>query len=208
MAKRLTRSESQAQTRARLIESATELYLAGGYAATSNDQVAENAGYSRGAVYSNFAGKEQLALAVLDRYLDGEVAAVEAALGSGSIDDRLDALEQWMTAAAAERQWGLLKSELAVASRTSPPLRAALAERDRTLRTAVHTLIDNIIRDAGLSWLPVRPEVLTRLVLATAKGVAMDMTVDESSAEWLRELVQTLRVGAAMLPRSAPARND
>ncbi|MGW6724720.1 TetR/AcrR family transcriptional regulator [Nocardia sp. NPDC055029] len=198
MAKRLSRSESQARTRARLIESATELYLGNGYAATSNDHVAANAGYSRGAVYSNFASKEQLALAVLDSFLDGEIETVRSTLSSGTIDERLDALEQWMNTAAAERHWGLLKSELAVASRTNPTLRAELAERDRTLRAAVQTLIDDIVRDAGLTWLPVRSEVLARLILAIAKGVAMDMAVDESDGAWLRELLQTLRLGISL----------
>ena len=57
---RVTRAERQAQTRERLIEVAREMFLSDGYAATSLDKVAVRAGFSKGAVYSNFAGKEQL----------------------------------------------------------------------------------------------------------------------------------------------------
>ena len=58
MATRLTRPESQARTRAELIATARDLFLSDGYAGTSLERVAEAAGYSKGAVYSNFASKK------------------------------------------------------------------------------------------------------------------------------------------------------
>ncbi|MDN5852536.1 MAG: TetR/AcrR family transcriptional regulator, partial [Actinomycetia bacterium] len=61
-----TRAERQAQTREALISVARELFLRDGFAATSLDRVAVEAGFSKGAVYSNFSGKEELGLAVLD----------------------------------------------------------------------------------------------------------------------------------------------
>ncbi len=63
-----SRRESQAQTRLRLMEVASDEFLEGGYRATSLERVAETAGFSQGAVYSNFAGKEDLVLAVLDQH--------------------------------------------------------------------------------------------------------------------------------------------
>lgn len=83
VSKRLSRTESQELTRAKLIESATRLYLENGYVATSTDQVAEAVGFSRGALYSNFRSKEDLALAVLDAHTEEqfqEIAAVAADL--------------------------------------------------------------------------------------------------------------------------------
>ncbi|HZV10113.1 MAG TPA: TetR family transcriptional regulator, partial [Novosphingobium sp.] len=62
---RLTRSQSQEQTRQRLIDAARELFRRDGFAATSIDRIAEAAGYSKGAVYSNFACKEEIFLAAL-----------------------------------------------------------------------------------------------------------------------------------------------
>src|SRR5512133_3917578 len=58
--KRLTREESQAQTRERLLDAALKLFIKVGIDAASLEEVAETAGYSRGAFYSNFASKDEL----------------------------------------------------------------------------------------------------------------------------------------------------
>ncbi|MET9213914.1 MULTISPECIES: TetR/AcrR family transcriptional regulator [unclassified Nocardia] len=200
MQKRLSRTESHALTRAKLIESATVLYLRDGYAATSNNQVAEAAGFSRGAVYSNFASKEDLALAVLDQFLDAEIATISAAVGDGTVDERFAAFERWMLEAARERRWAMLKSELAVASRHSPMLRRELAERDETVHRTVTALLTALFAEAGLEAFPITPPTLARLLIAVAKGVAIDGVVEpDKSAEWLTELLATLRAFAAML---------
>ena len=62
-----------------LVETARAMFLRDGYAATSLEKVAEEAGFSKGAVYSNFDGKDDLCLAVLET-IHHEVA--EAVLGS------------------------------------------------------------------------------------------------------------------------------
>ncbi len=61
--RRQTREESQAETRERLLESASKLFCKHGVEATSIDQVAEEAGYSRGAFYSNFETRDALVCA-------------------------------------------------------------------------------------------------------------------------------------------------
>jgi AcrR family transcriptional regulator len=63
--KRLTREESKAQTRGDLLRAANRLFLRRGFHATSINDVAEAAGVTRGAVYSNFETKEDLFLALL-----------------------------------------------------------------------------------------------------------------------------------------------
>ena len=60
--KRLSREESQAQTRMRLIETARQLFVEHGYGGTSIRDIADGAGYSQGAFYSNFASKEDVLL--------------------------------------------------------------------------------------------------------------------------------------------------
>ncbi len=64
--KRLTREESRAQTRERLLAAGKELFIKVGFDAVSLEEVAETAGYSRGAFYSNFANKDELIVAVLE----------------------------------------------------------------------------------------------------------------------------------------------
>jgi AcrR family transcriptional regulator len=75
-----TRAERQAQTREDLIDAAEELFTANGFHATSLDAVAIAAGYTKGAVYSNFAAKEDLFFAVYERRVDRRVEEMEGVL--------------------------------------------------------------------------------------------------------------------------------
>src|ERR1700721_3890422 len=63
--KRLTREESQAQTRAALIAVGRSHFLRYGLGGAVAEKIAEDAGYSRGALYANFDGKEELFVAVI-----------------------------------------------------------------------------------------------------------------------------------------------
>jgi AcrR family transcriptional regulator len=63
--KRLTREQSQAQTRAILMAVGRKHFLRHGLGGAVAEKIAEDAGYSRGALYSNFDGKEDLFLAVI-----------------------------------------------------------------------------------------------------------------------------------------------
>jgi AcrR family transcriptional regulator len=72
-----TRAQRQAQTRQELVDAAERLFTAQGFHATSLDAVAAEAGFTKGAVYSNFASKEDLFFAVYERRVDVRVAEVE-----------------------------------------------------------------------------------------------------------------------------------
>jgi TetR/AcrR family transcriptional regulator, transcriptional repressor of aconitase len=63
--KRLTREESRAQTRATLIAVGRKHFLRYGLGGAVTEKIAEDAGYSRGALYANFDGKEELFVAVI-----------------------------------------------------------------------------------------------------------------------------------------------
>jgi AcrR family transcriptional regulator len=75
-----TRAERQAQTRGELVDAAERLFTAQGFHATSIDAVAAEAGFTKGAVYSNFASKEDLFFGVYERRVDRRLAEIEAIL--------------------------------------------------------------------------------------------------------------------------------
>src|SRR5436190_17636833 len=93
---RLTRAESQARTREQLIATAKELFLRDGYSTTSLERVADEAGYSKGAVYSNFRNKDELCLAVLDliHQEQGELLTRSLA-GAEGMDGLIAAFQSW-----------------------------------------------------------------------------------------------------------------
>src|SRR5437660_12179265 len=73
---RLTREQSRQRTRAALIVAAMGVFARDGYAGASVDAIAEQAGYTVGALYSNFATKQELFLAVFEQHCAGELAAL------------------------------------------------------------------------------------------------------------------------------------
>jgi AcrR family transcriptional regulator len=88
---RMTREERRVRTREDLVDAADRLFTANGFHATTVDAIAADAGYTKGAVYSNFASKEDLFFAVYERRVDAAVRASErllADLGTSAAIDR------------------------------------------------------------------------------------------------------------------------
>lgn len=80
MGARLTRGERRERTREELIAAADRSFTAQGFHATSVDQIATDAGYTTGAIYSNFASKEDLFFAVYERRTDRMTGEMERIL--------------------------------------------------------------------------------------------------------------------------------
>jgi AcrR family transcriptional regulator len=83
----LTRTDSQAQTRQRLIDAGAEVFSRRGYRGAVLDEIAEQAGYTIGAIYSNFRTKHELFLAVLEDHVGARIDEVARALEQASTSD-------------------------------------------------------------------------------------------------------------------------
>src|SRR6201996_3163022 len=78
---RLSRKEAKARTRERLLDSAVKVFALKGYAGASVDDIAEAAGFTIGALYSNFSGKEDLFIALLSARSNNRMAEALAIVG-------------------------------------------------------------------------------------------------------------------------------
>jgi len=78
----MTRAEQQQRTREEVLAAADRLFVERGFHATSVDQIAQAAGYTKGAVYSNFAAKEDLFFAVYERRMERAVLELERTLAA------------------------------------------------------------------------------------------------------------------------------
>jgi AcrR family transcriptional regulator len=146
-----TRAARQAQTRERLVEVARELFLDEGYNATSLDKVALAAGFSKGAVYSNFSGKEELCMAVLDTIHEEQIEGVVAAFTvDADLDGRIDAFAAWVREKLGHPRWTALEVEFAAVARQSPWVATELVKRHRMLVAASAELIERVTADAGV----------------------------------------------------------
>ncbi len=83
MPKRLTRDEKRQRTRSSLLRSAAKVFACRGMDRASIDEVAEEAGYTKGAFYANFKSKEELFLAMLDERFAERVEHIDRIIGSG-----------------------------------------------------------------------------------------------------------------------------
>lgn len=179
--RRLTRQESQARTRSLILEVATSEFLARGYTGTSLERVAETAGFSKGAVYAHFAGKEDLCLAVLETHFFAQLQRFLAdfAAGGETIDDRLAVLEHWWDILLADEEWQLLAVEFAVQTRRNPRIQEQLVARERMVRTAVTTLIAQQAAQLGVTPI-LPPDQLAIVLVAVVGGIAVQRLIDPS----------------------------
>jgi AcrR family transcriptional regulator len=203
---RLSRAESQAQTRVRLVETAREMFLRDGYASTSLERVAEEAGYSKGAVYSNFGGKDDLCLAVLDSIQDELVTAVLVALdGAASFDEALQGLDTWADRRLGDPQWSALEAEFAARARHHPGVRRALVERDQKLRTVVAGALEHTCAAHGLSPLIPVQEVAAALV-SLGIGLGLQRSVNPAlPVHVLSDVARALVGGTSASPATGPS---
>jgi len=177
--RRLTRQESAARTRARLLDVAEKEFLRRGYAATSLDRIAETAGYSKGAVYGNFASKEELCLAVIDRRFTVvfQQFATDLASADQTLEARLAVFESWWTKVIGDHNWRLLTVEFSALARPNRRLQKQLGERERTLRSAIASILEQQYRQLGLT--PVLPaDDLAVVLIAVAGGIALQRAHD------------------------------
>jgi AcrR family transcriptional regulator len=126
---RLTRAESQARTRARLLEIARPMFLRDGYAATSLDKVADAAGFTRGAVYSNFRNKDELCMAVLDEIRTERAGDILAILQATTLRERIERFEAWAENVIGDPGWTRLELEFGVQASADDALREELGAR-------------------------------------------------------------------------------
>lgn len=204
---RLTRAEQQARTRADLIGVAREQFLRAGYAATSLDGIAAAAGYSKGAVYSNFKDKPTLCGAVLEeihRDKLGELRRLAAdAADFDDIDGRVDAVGAWLEQTAGDVGWTMLELEFVVLSRHDVELNAIIVGlRERASAMVVEMIeplfgemLDGAAGDATSVPVPTLTE-LADLLLSTGIGLGIQRAVDTRVS--VRPAVEALR-GALQL---------
>jgi AcrR family transcriptional regulator len=144
--KRRTQAERRQETREEVLAAASRLFARNGFHATSLDAVAEEAGFSRGAVYYNFADKEQLFLELLDRRCAERARDIREVFGTG--DDISSTAEQAQLAARdaleamiGDPEWRALYLEFLAHAARDKSFRRAFARRTDDMRAALEEVV-------------------------------------------------------------------
>ena len=171
---RLTRVEQRAQTRARLLNAAEELFAARGISATSIEEIAELAGFSRGAFYSNFDDKNALVIALLERTTERNEEEMEALFKARR--DTPDFFRRLRDRETDPNRRGLSLEYILYALR-NPQARPELARILDAARQETARLVEAQWSDLGMT-LPFDLQTTARVLEALDDGLDMHRQID------------------------------
>lgn len=182
MAVRLSRAERKERTRDEIVAAAHRVFLRDGFHRATLDDIAEEAGYTKGAVYSNFDGKDALFLGLLDAQFDVRLTPfLETFETAESLDDALRANARLMAETARQEPlWAPLLVEFWTHASRDPALRAEAAERHDRVLDAVGEGIAEIGERFGIVWSR-PPRELVRSASAFARGMALERLLDSDA---------------------------
>jgi AcrR family transcriptional regulator len=168
---RLTRAQQQAVTRERLLAAAERVIDRHGFGGASIDLISAAAGYSKGAIYSNFESKEAIFLELLRLYMERDMADLERIVRLDP-DEVPAAVTAWLATMDADRDCPLLATELQLQARRSP----AFGERYYALQDQQTRTLASILEryfETASAPLPMDPVDLAASLNALAHGLSL-----------------------------------
>jgi AcrR family transcriptional regulator len=177
---KLTRERRRQQTRDVLVEAATEVFARRGFEGASLEEIAETAGFTRGAIYKHFAGKEELFFAVTDdsnqRVIEAFRAIAPAEPGSSEWDvGRL--ADMWRASVTDADDLLSIGMEYQLYVMRNPAARTRAAAHRRKQRELVTAFIEEVAEQTGIA-LRLPAPTLASIILAAADGLNYAERVD------------------------------
>jgi AcrR family transcriptional regulator len=178
MSPRLSRAEQNDRNRALLLAAARRVFLERGYYAATLDQIADEAGFSKGAVYSRFASKADMFLALLEDRI-AERAEQNARLagelaGTGNFAALLDLAERAERGAPG---WRLLVTEFRVHAARDPELNRRYAALHAHAVDGIAQVFAEVSKEDATD-LPLPPRQQAELWLTIETGRALEQIAD------------------------------
>jgi AcrR family transcriptional regulator len=177
-----SRQRRQAQTRAELLAAAARVFARRGYHGATLDEIAAEAGFTSGAVYSNFKGKEELFLALTDHEIEQRLedfrAVGEAADTPGGTQEA--ASERFAKFIREDPDWPLLYFEFWAYAARNAALREEFGKRRRPIQKMLAEMIERQCSEAGVR-LPIAPEHVAVALGALIDGLAFERVIDPNS---------------------------
>jgi AcrR family transcriptional regulator len=175
--KRKTQAERREETRELVLAAAARVFAKRGFHATSLDAIAEEAGFSRGAVYYNFTDKEELFLELLDRRCAERAQALRAVFADTAEDDVAAtsrkaqlAARRALDAMTGDPEWRALYLEFLAHAARDAAFRRRFSRRSVEMRGALEEVV--IERTPAVSdALDMKPEQLAVVIDALGTGL-------------------------------------
>lgn len=198
--KRLSREESQAQTRRRLLEAARIVFARRGYRGASVEEIAAEAGYSKGAVYSNFESKEDLFLELKHLHMAAEFSKFDglvAQLGErkATLAEMKEIVRSWLDAFVADTEWFVLGVELQLHARRNPGFATRYGALNERHRAALAAIVSRMF--AALGKVP--PDncgEIADALIGVSLGLALESGPSTSAADVMVTMMGSFLAGA------------
>jgi AcrR family transcriptional regulator len=175
---RLTRKEKQAHTRFCLMESAARVFARRGLQQASIDEVAGDAGFTKGAFYANFKSKEELFLAMLDERFAQRIEQIDRVWSSeGDMRDKARQAGQDFAEYFSDDEWSRLFFEFAAYAARNEEFRQELVTRYRALRERVADIYIRQKEKMGIEP-AVAPEQVAAMIFAMVNGLALEKLLE------------------------------
>lgn len=190
---RLTPERRREMTREALVEAAADVFARRGFHGASLDEIAESAGFTRGAIYSNFGGKEDLILAVLDlaisRQLQAFGDAMEETSDQSDVEVAAAAARVWTRTVLEDPRLALLTLELRLYAMRNPDFRRRLAEAERRQTDRIAEFIE--AQSARLKHrLRIPPRELAEVLNAASIGLSQIAAIDQERGDYYDRVSQ------------------
>jgi AcrR family transcriptional regulator len=156
-----------------LLDAAMELFAEQGFGATSIPDICTRAGLTKGAFYSNFADKDALFLALLDRSWNRRAAWIRRAMPAGAVLAPGESRDRASLAHLdVDRQWTLVSMEFSLHAIRHPEVARLLVEHELRVRSELAVVVTEALERADrLPTIPV--DELARMIVASTEGSDM-----------------------------------
>jgi AcrR family transcriptional regulator len=169
----LTRQESRLETRTRLLETAAQLFARGGYEGASVDLIAESAGFSKGAFYSNFESKEAIFLELLDAHKRREIDALAQLIAQDvPASELLSLIRNSEARRGSDFDYGLLSAEFQLQACRDKTFARIYAKLHRTHRDTMAGLVTKLFARLDRTP-PSDPKDLADIIMALISGLSL-----------------------------------
>jgi AcrR family transcriptional regulator len=180
VAERWTRQRRLEHTRSLLLDAAEEVFVKQGFGGAALEDIAEVAGYTRGAIYSHFGTKEELFLAVIERHLQRFLDSFEDVIGAFESLDDLDVgrfAERWRDLTIGGPDSAALGLEFSLFLLRNPDARERLAaKREETVQSLSDYIDTHVERLGGTLKTPAK--TLARILIASNEAITISGHLD------------------------------
>jgi len=168
------------ETNRRLLKSARKIFARDGFEAARLEDIASDAGYTRGAFYAHYGSKEDLFFALLEQQAYEHQVQIQRLLSPlSSHEEKLRAIREYYVTKAGDRSWSMLMLEFKLFAARHPKIRPKLAKSHRAIRQALRQEIEDLL-PANIR-LGSEQESTIRVVLeALLHGLALEQAYDPS----------------------------